>query len=294
VATGEAHFGDRDGIPLLATGLSPDGDLLVIGDDITRTALCDLATGTRRELDTYGKAVAVDWLPDGSGFAVVTLTREIYVFDREGEPVAVAGHPDSQTRYFYTGGWIPGRTGLWAGTEHGLIVTWEFGSPISQPISGLGLGATAPYMNTAFILGGLLTTIGTVAAMATTRADRPLRMLCTVLMAMPGIGMILAGVFDLESMMPHLTGFLLATGVPVAGFLVTGIYLRGIPRWRRFGTALIPAALLTLVLLTAFFATFDPTAAGANTGIAGLVQRTLAVEVHGWLAAMGWLAYRGR
>lgn len=169
-------------------------------------------------------------------------------------------------------------------------------SPVSQPISGLGLGVTAPYMNTAFVLGGLMTAVGVVAVFASMRGDgsRRMRRLCTVLMTLPGLGMILAGVFDLEAMMPHLTGFLLATGVPVAGFLVTGVYLRGIPRWRRFGTLLFPAALLTLILLTAFFASFDPTAAGENTGVAGLVQRALAVEVHGWIAAMGWLVHRGR
>ncbi|MEV0645637.1 WD40 repeat domain-containing protein [Phytomonospora sp. NPDC050363] len=124
--TTEVRFPDSTDIPLLATGLSPDGELLAVGDDITRTALCDLSTGDLRPLDTSGKAIAIDWLPDGSGFAVVTLTREIYVFDREGQPVAVAGHPDSGTRYFYAGGWLPDGTGLWAATEHGLIVTWNF------------------------------------------------------------------------------------------------------------------------------------------------------------------------
>src|SRR5437867_3938698 len=35
-------------------------------------------------------------------------------------------------------------------------------SPISQPVSGLGLGPTAPFMNTAFVLSGLLLLVGVV------------------------------------------------------------------------------------------------------------------------------------
>jgi hypothetical protein len=41
-----------------------------------------------------------------------------------------------------------------------------------------------------------------------------------------------------------------------------------------------------------FFATFDPSAPAAGHGVAGLTQRILAVEVHGWYVAMGWSAFR--
>jgi hypothetical protein len=56
-------------------------------------------------------------------------------------------------------------------------------SPVSQPISGLGLGDTAPFMNGAFILGGLLLfagvmgvfqTIGSTPRPAARRASRAL------------------------------------------------------------------------------------------------------------------------
>src|SRR6266511_4010970 len=124
-------------------------------------------------------------------------------------------------------------------------------SPISQPISGLGMGATAPYMNAAFILGGLL---------------------------------LLAGVL----------GFLLAIGTPVVSFLAVGLYLRGIPRWRRFGGWLLLGSPLTLLLLVAFFQTFEPPVSGAQHGVAGLIQRLLAIEVLAWFVAMRWLASRPR
>ncbi|MGH3645781.1 MAG: DUF998 domain-containing protein [Micromonosporaceae bacterium] len=169
-------------------------------------------------------------------------------------------------------------------------------SAVSQPISGLGMGVTAPYMNTAFVLGGLLLAIGLYAVFATLAADgrAVLRWSCAVLLSLSALGMVVTGLFNLEAMMPHLTGFLLAVGTPVLSFLVTGLYLRGIPRWRRFGGWLLLGSPLTLVLLVAFFMMFDPMASGANVGVAGLVQRLLGLEVHGWFVALGWIAYRGR
>jgi hypothetical protein len=42
-------------------------------------------------------------------------------------------------------------------------------SPISQPISGLGLGPTGAFMNTAFVLSGLLLLAGVVGIFRTVR-----------------------------------------------------------------------------------------------------------------------------
>jgi hypothetical protein len=38
--------------------------------------------------------------------------------------------------------------------------------------------------------------------------------------------------------------------------------------------------------------TFSPTAAGARTGVAGLTERILVIEVYAWFVAMGWKAFR--
>src|SRR6266702_2707664 len=135
-------------------------------------------------------------------------------------------------------------------------------SPISQPISGLGLGPTAPFMNAAFVLTGLLTLVG------------------------------VDGIFTLESFLPHTAGFLLATASPVPTFVVIGLLLRRIPRFRRFGTWLLLGSPLTLALVVLYFLTFSPTVAGIQTGVAGLTERILAVEVHAWLVALGALAFR--
>jgi Protein of unknown function (DUF998) len=171
-----------------------------------------------------------------------------------------------------------------------------FGTEISpySPISGLGLGPTAPFMNAAFILSGILLMAGVIGVFQTmTASGRPaLRWACVALLALSPLGFVVAGLFTLEDPLPHLIGFLLATGTPVLSFLAAGLFLRGIPRWRRLGTWLLLGSPLTLVLVVLFFLTFDQAAIVAGQGVAGLTQRILALEVVAWFAAMGWLAFR--
>jgi len=166
-------------------------------------------------------------------------------------------------------------------------------SPISAGISGLGLGSTAVWMNGAFIVSGLLLIAGAIGIFQnipelTSRGRRA----CTVLVAISGLGLVIDGMFTLESFMMHLAGFLLGIGVLVPGFVVIAVVLRRVLYWRPFASWMLLAGPLTLVLTIAYFATFSPTAQGARTGIAGLVERALVVEVCGWLVALGWLAFR--
>ena len=168
-------------------------------------------------------------------------------------------------------------------------------SPISQGISGLGLGITAPFMNTAFVLCGLFLLAGAVGIFQGIREMGALaRWSCTVLLALSPLGMAVDGIFTLESFLPHMVGFLLGIASPVLSFVVIGLLLRRVQRWRRFGSWLLLASPLTLVLLVLFFLTFSPTVAGTQTGVAGLTERILAVEVQAWFVAMGWLAFRRR
>jgi hypothetical protein len=169
-------------------------------------------------------------------------------------------------------------------------------SPISQPISGLGLGPTAPFMNAAFVLSGIVLMAGVIGVFQTPTiraSSRPAaRWACVALLALSPLGLVVAGLFTLEDPLPHLIGFLLTTGIPVLSFLAAGFFLRGIPRWRRFGTWLLLGSPLTLLLVILFFLTFDQAAIVAGQGVAGLTQRILALEVLAWFGAMGWLAFR--
>jgi hypothetical protein len=198
---------------------------------------------------------------------------------------AVAGPALFTLAWFVLGFLSPGYTIF--GTE---IAPY---SPISQPISGLGLGPTAPFMNATFVLSGILLLAGVIGIFQTPtiRANsRPAaRWACAALLALSPLGLVVDGSFTLEEPLPHLIGFLLTTGTPVLSFLAAGFFLRGIPRWRRFGTwLLLLGSPLTLVLVVLFFLTFDQATTAAGNGVAGLTQRILALEVLAWFAAMGW------
>src|SRR2546423_5599992 len=168
-------------------------------------------------------------------------------------------------------------------------------SSVSAGISGLGLGPTGPYMNAAFVLSGLLLGAGVVGTFRSIpELGTAARWTCVALLAPVPIGCVVDGVFTLESFLPHFVGAGLAFATPILSFLVVGLVLRRVPRWRRFGNLLLAGSPLTLVLLVLYFATFAPTAEGAKTGVAGLTERALVVEILAWFVATGWLAWRGR
>jgi hypothetical protein len=142
-------------------------------------------------------------------------------------------------------------------------------------------------MNTAFVVSGLLLLVGVTGAVQSIRqVGAVARRTCSALLALSPLG-----IFTLESMLLHSVGFFLAAATPVLSFLVAGLLLRRVPRWRRFGDWLLLGSPLTLALLVLFFTTFNPTTSGAGRGVGGLVQRVLIVEVHAWFVALGWLAF---
>src|SRR4029077_5295477 len=148
-----------------------------------------------------------------------------------------------------------------------------------------------PLMNTAFIVGGLLMIAGAAGIFTSIRELGPAaRWTGTVLLALPGLGAIIDGVFTLEHFLLHFVGFGLAL-TTVIGFPVIGFLLRRVPRWRRFGSWLIVAGPVTLALTVLYFATFTPTIEGVQHGVAGLTERLLVLELQGWYIALGWLAF---
>jgi SAM-dependent methyltransferase len=109
-------------------------------------------------------------------------------------------------------------------------------SVISQPLSGLGLGPTGPFMNSVFILSGLLMVAGVVGVFRSIPELSPAaRWIGTILLALPGLGAVIDGVFTLEHFLLHFVGFGLAL-TTVVGFPVIGYLLRQIPSWRGFGS----------------------------------------------------------
>ncbi len=167
-------------------------------------------------------------------------------------------------------------------------------SPVSAGISGLGLGPTAPFMNAAFVLSGVLMAVGVVGTFhRIPELGTAARWCCIMLLGLVPLGSVMDGIFTLESFLPHFVGAGLGFGSPVLSFLITGLLLYRIPPWRRFANWLIVGSPLTLALVVLYFATFSPTAEGAKTGVAGLTERILIIEVLAWFVALGWLAFRG-
>ena len=148
-------------------------------------------------------------------------------------------------------------------------------SPVSQPISGLGLGPTGPYMNAAFIVSGLLMVVGAYGVFERFPEWR-WRYVCAPLLALPGLVSVLDGLFTFQTFFMHFVGFL----------------VRRLPAWRSVGTGLIIAGPLTALLTVLYFATFTPTVQGIQTGIAGLTERLLILEIQAWYVALGWIAFR--
>jgi heme/copper-type cytochrome/quinol oxidase subunit 4 len=146
---------------------------------------------------------------------------------------------------------------------------------ISQPVSGLGLGVTGPWMNAAFIVCGILILIGTLATAGRWTWIGGLGATALVLMSLMGAGMIVCGIFTLESMMLHLSGFLLAIPLPAIGFLFAAAAQRR--RDAALARVALSGGIVTLVLFAAFMLSFDATGAGGNEGVAGIVQRALIV-----------------
>jgi hypothetical membrane protein len=197
---------------------------------------------------------------------------------------AVAGPAVFTLAWFVLGFISPGYT-MW-GTR---IAPYSI---ISQPLSGLGLGPTGPLMNAAFIASGLLIVAGAVGVFrAIPELSPSARWIGTVLLALPGVGSLIDGVFTLEHFFFHFLGFGLAL-ITVVGFPVVGYLLRGVPGWRGFGSWLIVAGPMTLALAVLYFATFTPTIDGVRHGVAGLTERILVLELQAWYVAIGWLAFR--
>src|SRR5258706_4952108 len=97
-------------------------------------------------------------------------------------------------------------------------------SPISQGISGLGLGITAPFMNTAFVLCGLFLLAGAVGIFQGIREMGAVaRWSCTVLLALSALGSVMDGIFTLESILPHTAGLPLGGRAPVLRCAAIGL-----------------------------------------------------------------------
>lgn len=188
-----------------------------------------------------------------------------------------------------------------------FILTWiilGFARPgysvVRQSVSALGIGPHGGLMDTAFVVGALLIFAGifginqSVRASSDTRAG--IRRLCMVLLALPAIGMLWAGIFNMHRITLHNIGAGLAFTAPILAFLVAGIVLRRSSGQRGIGDWLILASPLTVALLIGFF-TSAPLSALKSVdggGTLGIWERVLILEVFVWYVILGWRALHSR
>jgi hypothetical membrane protein len=167
-------------------------------------------------------------------------------------------------------------------------------SSVSQPISALGVGPNGWLMDVAFVVSGLLIGIGVIAAFAECGRDMGAigRYTCMALLMISPLGLVWIGIFTMDKLVLHAIGAQLALGAPIITFLVSGVILRHNPRWHRFGNWLLWGSPFTLILLIGFIQSVPPSQFAIGGGNFGLWQRSLATEVLGWYAALGWIAFR--
>jgi len=167
-------------------------------------------------------------------------------------------------------------------------------SPVSQPVSALGIGPNGTFMDAAFMLCGLLIIVGVIAVFRGSMHNMGTvaRWACAVLLMISPLALVWLGIFTLNMLDLHMIGAKAALSSPIVTFLIAGLVLRRAPRWRRFGTWILVSPLLTLALLAGFIGSVPPSELATGGGSLGLWERALATEVLGWYAAMGWIAFQ--
>jgi len=114
----------------------------------------------------------------------------------------------------FTLGWI-----ILGAISPGYTVAGTWVSPysaITQPISGLGLGETARYMNAAFVLSGLLLLAGVFGLARTMLSGgrQVTRLASATLLALTPVGLVIIGFFTLDRPVMHLLGCHVDSGHP--------------------------------------------------------------------------------
>jgi hypothetical protein len=210
------------------------------------------------------------------------LARRVSTTTRWLAPAAVAGPVLFTLGWFVLGFFSPGYYSV-SGTR---IAPY---SAMSQAISGLGVGPTAPFANTIFVLSGGLTVVGVVGIVSSLESQLGVvaRRTILVLLGLPALSAVVDGIFTIRFYVLHTLGFSLALTSMVT-FPVTGSLLRRIRSWRRLGSWLILAGPLTLALTIFFLVTFSPAGRATKSDFSGLAERLLVVEIMGWYMVMGW------
>jgi len=170
-------------------------------------------------------------------------------------------------------------------------------SPISQAISALGVGPYGPLMDVAGALVGLLELALALDFLIVMRPvlSRGWRWACAVLIALPGLGTLIASLFTAAPgtrFIHYAAGASLGLYFPIITLLVVGLALRGQSYWRGFGQYSLVASLLTLLIVGFMTLALARTGPLASANIGGLAERLDWIDIAAWYAVLGWLFFR--
>ena len=163
-------------------------------------------------------------------------------------------------------------------------------SQVHQAVSDLGVGPNSLLLNGPGVALGLLLTAFAVAFFRSfgQALGDPWRWICAVLLALPGLGIAWASVFT-EA--PSTVAIHWMVGMPllaigsVVGFFVTGLRLRRLAGWGGWGAYSMIAGAAALAMLGTMFALW-------TTGLGGLLERLLFLELLAWYFVFGWRLFR--
>jgi len=166
-------------------------------------------------------------------------------------------------------------------------------SAIRQAVSDLGVGSNAWVMNTFIVLDGLLLIVFAICFTLSMRTvlSQGSRWFSAVLLALPGLGLVIAGVFTEapETLTIHwMVGASLLFISPVIVFPLIWLMLRHDARWRGWGLYALIAGIATLVLVTFMFWVFTPGTPLASLQFGGLMERVVMIEIEAWYVVFGW------
>lgn len=170
-------------------------------------------------------------------------------------------------------------------------------SPIHQAISDLGVGPNGWLLDIFAVINGLLLIAFAVGfGISMRRVLSPgWRWSSTILLALPGLGFAIAGIFTEApaTLTIHwvVGANLFFIGAPVA-FLVAGLALRRDARWRGWGTALLIAFAVTAVVIAVTFWSFAPGTTVMSQRVSGLMERLAVIEIEAWYVVLGWRLFR--
>jgi hypothetical membrane protein len=170
-------------------------------------------------------------------------------------------------------------------------------SQVSQTISDLGIGQLGGLVDVGVVVNGLVVIVLAIGFFLATRPvmSTGWRWICAVLMALPGFGAVVGGIFTEapSTVLVHwLVGAALGLYFPVVTFLVIGLRLRHTRGWQGMGIYTLLTCVATVTTVVFVQLAFTPGSPMAGLQIGGLAERLDWVVIYAWYVVLGWRLFR--